>query len=193
MTEPLDLLIQDLVALADECANPARVVPLLAPLANSGVERGIGVAPRFATYTRNLLYRDDRFELVVIRWGAEAQSRIHDHAGQRCQMLVLDGMLRTDDYALLDGGTDVGAARIRFTQSTSTLRGEVDVRTADRDLHLVATDEAGAASLHLYTKPIDTCLVFDPVANTCSRFRNHYDWTARGFASLNADTTVHDD
>ena len=39
-------------------------------------------------YTRHLVYNDDRYQVILLGWGIGQVSPIHDHAGQRCWMIV---------------------------------------------------------------------------------------------------------
>ena len=59
-----------------------------------------------ASYTRNLVYRDERFELLILCWGAGQVSPIHNHEGQDCWMAVLDGETR-EPVAVFKGETDL--------------------------------------------------------------------------------------
>jgi hypothetical protein len=40
------------------------------------------------TYGRNLVYRNEFFELAVLTWLPQHRTPIHDHANQRCWMSV---------------------------------------------------------------------------------------------------------
>src|SRR5688572_30516840 len=42
-------------------------------------------------YTRNLVHREEHYELLLLCWGAGQKSPIHNHQGQRCWMAVLEG------------------------------------------------------------------------------------------------------
>src|SRR5215203_2106434 len=43
-------------------------------------------SPNF--YTLNLIYKDDRFEMLAVCWEKGQVSRIHNHSEQRCWMTV---------------------------------------------------------------------------------------------------------
>ena len=51
-------------------------------------------SPKF--YTRNLVYKDDRFEMMAICWDKGQVSRVHNHWDQRCWMMVPVGKLLKD-------------------------------------------------------------------------------------------------
>src|SRR5438132_13498 len=58
-------------------------------------------APR--RYTRNLIYRDEIFELIALCWEPHSQSPIHNHSGQLCWLSIQRGALRLENFKSLDG------------------------------------------------------------------------------------------
>jgi cysteine dioxygenase len=126
-------------------------------------------------YTRNAIYRDTSFELLVLCWSPGSRSLIHDHGGSRCFVSVQRGSLTVENYTLLENGRAPGHARLSRTDTQTMSWGTVDVRTADRDVHRVGARGGPAVSLHLYAKPLDTCLLFDVTQQTCRIAVNRYD------------------
>ena len=57
---------------------------------------------RRSHYTRNLIHRDDLFEVVAIGWEPGQASAIHNHRGQECWMGVPIGRLEVRNYRLLE-------------------------------------------------------------------------------------------
>ena len=51
-------------------------------------------------YTRNLIYKDDRFEMMAICWERGQASRIHNHSDQKCWMTVPVGKLRGQNFSV---------------------------------------------------------------------------------------------
>ncbi len=51
-------------------------------------------------YTRNLIYKDERFELMVLCWEKGQVSRVHNHSEQRCWMTVPLGKLRGQNFSI---------------------------------------------------------------------------------------------
>ena len=51
-------------------------------------------------YTRNLIYKDDRFEAMAICWEKGTASRVHNHFDQKCWMTVPVGRLRGQNFAV---------------------------------------------------------------------------------------------
>ncbi len=110
-------------------------------------------------YTRNLVARNEWYELLVLCWDRGQTSPIHNHAGQNCWMAVLEGRIEEIQFHPPAGGAGPLA-----TGSTRTLEpGRVAFINDDIALHLVrpAAGQKGI-SLHLYSRPIDTCNVYDP-------------------------------
>lgn len=52
----------------------------------------------FNTYNRNVLYRNNDFEIVFITWGVNSESPIHYHPEQGCILTILDGNLFEEQY-----------------------------------------------------------------------------------------------
>src|SRR5688572_29985091 len=53
-------------------------------------------------YTRNLIYKDARFELLAICWERGQLSRIHDHSDQMCWMTVPIGKLHGQNFRTVE-------------------------------------------------------------------------------------------
>ncbi len=131
-------------------------------------------------YTRTLLYREERFELLLLAWGSGSGSPIHDHAGQRCWLLPIAGRFALDDFALRAGGKEPGHAHVERTGARVLRQAELDHREGEAELHRVAVPAGcdGAVSLHVYAKPIVSCLVFDEARQRCRRRWLAYDAVA---------------
>lgn len=128
-----------------------------------------------AGYTRNLVHRCGDYELLLLCWGEDQVSPIHDHDGQSCWMAVLDGAVEEVHYRLHEqGGLIEGAAR-------SFQRGQVAYIKDEIALHQV---RAGAGtrgiSLHLYSSPIDSCRVYD-------RLTGEPSWIESGYHSVRGE------
>jgi cysteine dioxygenase len=131
-------------------------------------------APR--RYTRNLIYRDEIFELLALCWEPHTESPIHNHSGQLCWLSIQRGALRLENFTSLDGpgpGTN-----IRLVPKGGVDRapeGVVDLQQGDDGIHRVSNPfDERAVSLHVYSRPYDTCLAYDPAARTSREIRLHY-------------------
>ena len=130
---------------------------------------------RPAAYTRTKVYRDADFELILLNWAPGAASAIHDHGGQHCWMVVLDGSLEVDDYVRLDPGEIPGVAYVEARGSRTLGPGEMDLRSGPFDLHRVSAPQTKAVSLHLYAGPLVEFLVYDPPGHRYDRAYGMYD------------------
>ncbi|MBS1796469.1 MAG: cysteine dioxygenase family protein [Acidobacteria bacterium] len=114
-------------------------------------------------YTRNLIFKDERFEVMAICWEKGQISRIHDHADQKCWMMVAAGRLRGQNFRVLE--IDAGAGRCRLEETdcfdlSDCLAAKVELEEPIHQvLNLPEFDER-AVSLHIYSKPYDRCLSF---------------------------------
>ena len=123
-------------------------------------------------YTRNLIHRDDTFELLALCWDEATCSPIHNHSGQDCWFLVQQGQFCLEGYDLLEGGLEPGVARLRHVDSQHRVsHGAVDHRGPLKDIHRVTVSKGSprAVSIHLYAKPFDDCLVYDMKHERCAR------------------------
>ena len=49
-------------------------------------------------YCRNLIYKEDDFEILLVCWKAGQVAPIHGHEGEKCWMRVESGALRVSNY-----------------------------------------------------------------------------------------------
>src|SRR5690606_17882231 len=108
-------------------------------------------------YCRNLVRLSDVYELIVLCWGPGQRSPIHDHAGQRCWIAVLEGAARETMYRVAPGpAPSVTPGPVReFRQ------GSVAYAVDDIGWHRIEPVGPGAVTLHLYSRPIRECRVLD--------------------------------
>ena len=108
------------------------------------------------TYARNLVRGCPVYELLVICWEAGQASPIHDHQGQRCWMAVLDGTIEETLYSESAGRGPLVRGPIRRYGP-----GSVAFITDEMGLHEIRSAGGPAVSLHLYSRPIRECRIFD--------------------------------
>ncbi len=120
-----------------------------------------------ARYTRNLVVRNDLFEVLVICWGRGHETPIHGHEGEKCWTRVERGRLRIENYRELD--RDGARAQL---EHLSTIEGAAGFVDGPADIHAVLNPRAfdgPAVSFHLYSRPYDACDVYDPATGLVSR------------------------
>ena len=137
-------------------------------------------------YTRNLVYRDDLFEVMTICWQPGHRTPVHTHNGQLCWMIMQRGALEVVEYKWLGcdhpeyqnvvgmdclaGSDHINLDRLGETVATT----DGPVLTADKlqTIHQLFNhkeDREPALSIHIYSRPIDSCVAFDMERQHCYR------------------------
>jgi NitT/TauT family transport system ATP-binding protein len=97
-------------------------------------------------------------------------------------LTTIAGELEVADYRLIAGGQEPGYALVeRVGPRRTLLPGAMDHRNPEAALHSVRTGSRSgyAISLHVYSRPIDNCLVYDPRRSSCDMRKLHYDRVMR--------------
>lgn len=114
-------------------------------------------------YTRNLIYKDARFEMMTICWDKGQVSRIHNHSDQKCWMTVPVGRLKGQNFAVEEIEESRGFCRLRETDSyelSDCLAAKVELEEPIHQILNLAEYDARAVSLHIYSKPYDSCISY---------------------------------
>ena len=114
-------------------------------------------------YTRNLIYKDERFEMMAICWEVGQVSRIHNHSEQRCWMTVPVGRLRGQNFAVEAIVEPRGYCKLIETDSfelSDCLAAKVELEEPVHQVLNLAEYNERAVSLHIYSKPYDRCLSY---------------------------------
>lgn len=126
-------------------------------------------------YTRNLVdIGNHNFEVMLIGWGEDQQSSIHDHAGSHCFMKVIDGSVEeslyhwpsdiaADDDCHIHGDIDDEGNRMKLKQPRK-IHSEGCLYINDSiGLHRIGNPSLTkkAVTLHIYSPPILECHRFD--------------------------------
>jgi Cysteine dioxygenase type I len=135
-------------------------------------------------YTRNLIYRDDVIELMAVCWQPGQRTVIHTHNGQLGWMSVEQGALAVVNYKWLgcnaaDNQNVAGMDCLAGATELDLDRREVQecypdgpVNTVDKvqTIHqVVVQGREPVVSLHVYSRPIDSCVAFDLERRSCYR------------------------
>lgn len=124
-------------------------------------------------YTRNCVVNNEKFELILICWGAGQMTPIHDHGGEECWVKVLEGELEEVIYKK-NKNDDLVAVRSSISKAN-----QVTYMKDFMGFHsLQNVSESRSLTLHLYAKPIRSCNVFDEDSNTFVRTELFYHTTA---------------
>ena len=114
-------------------------------------------------YTRNLIYKDERFELMVLCWEKGQVSKIHNHADQMCWMTVPFGKLRGQNFRAVEIDEEKGFCRLEETDRfdlSDCLAAKVELEEPIHQILNLAEFDERAVSLHIYSKPFDKCLSY---------------------------------
>jgi len=143
-------------------------------------------------HTRNKIFRNEMLECMLICWPVGSITPLHTHNGQLGWMTMIEGKLIVENFRKVDCnrpenqqvvGMDclAGATRIEMQQLGTELcvpggpLNTVDKKqTIHRIKNLTEWNER-AVSLHVYSRPIDSCVVFDLDAQSCFRRDLKYD------------------
>ena len=177
----LTTLVRDLRALAPACYGPQNVGRMMRDLRATQNDVAPFVTRRPGGYTRNLVYANEHFEVMVLVWDRGARTAIHDHGDQQCWLTAVSGSFDLENYRRISGGTAPGPARIKLYESCHRLSiGEDDYRHGDEDIHRVMVSDGcdEAISVHVYTHPLAACLVYDEQRDMCSKKVLSYDTVA---------------
>lgn len=114
-------------------------------------------------YTRNLIYKDERFELMAVCWERGQVSRIHNHAEQMCWMTVPIGKLRGQNFAVLEMDEEKGFCKLKETDRfdlSDCLAAKVELEEPIHQILNLPEFGERAVSIHIYSKPFNKCLSY---------------------------------
>ncbi len=114
-------------------------------------------------YTRNLIYKDARFELMALCWDKGQASRIHNHADQMCWMTVPVGKLRGQNFSVCEMDEQNSLCKLKETDRfdlSDCLTAKVELEEPIHQILNLPEFESRAVSLHIYSKPFDKCLSY---------------------------------
>ena len=128
-------------------------------------------------YTRNLIDRTPLYELMAICWEVGQASSVHNHRDQNCWMAVPMGRLRVENFHLLHQDLQRGHSSLEPADTVEmNITQPCAVDPADPVHRVVNPREFNqrAVSLHVYSRPFDTCVVYSPEQSTCGEIRLHF-------------------
>lgn len=125
------------------------------------LQKYIHWSPKF--YTRNLVYKDERFEMMAICWDKGQVSRVHNHWDQRCWMMVPVGKLLGQNFGIEEIDESRGYCKLYETNNfelTKFLAARVDLEEPIHQVLNLAEYDERAVSIHIYSKPYDRCISY---------------------------------
>jgi cysteine dioxygenase len=121
-------------------------------------------------YTRNLIDKTALYELLAICWEPGMRSSIHNHKGQNCWMAAPIGRLAVQNYRVIS--EDLASQRceivpIDVVEITSAQPVAVDPLNPVHDVRNCREWGERAASLHVYSRPFNSCVVYSVEQGSC--------------------------
>jgi predicted metal-dependent enzyme (double-stranded beta helix superfamily) len=160
---PINKIIDGLVSIPDEQFTCDDVYQFLAdhPVDVDTISPFFYWSEKF--YTRNLIYKDARFEMMAICWESGQVSKIHNHADQKCWMTVPVGKLHGQNFAVAEMDEGKGYCKLSETNNfdlSDCLAAKVDLEEPIHQILNLTEYNERAVSLHIYSKPFDKCLSY---------------------------------
>jgi cysteine dioxygenase len=162
-TVKIENLIEGLRAVPEaefQCDNVYRLLREN-PVDVASIEKYLHWSDKF--YTRNLIYKDERFELMAICWNKGQVSRIHNHADQMCWMTVPVGKLRGQNFRAAEIDKAKNYCKLTETDQfdlSDCLAAKVELEEPIHQILNLPEFDERAVSIHIYSKPFDKCLCY---------------------------------
>lgn len=190
MTHPLHTSVDDLITELKGVESHLITTPAVREIMNNVRLAPEAVKPYVfwsdERYTRNLIYKDNLFEVMAICWKPGQKTVIHTHNGQLGWMAIVQGEVSVHNYHYLTCnapenqnvvGLDclAGASHIELERlHTEHCHDRGHINTVDKiqSIHQIENEDtakAGCVSLHVYSLPIDSCVAFDLGNQRCFR------------------------
>ncbi len=128
-------------------------------------------------YTRNLIDKTRLYELMAVCWEIGQASSIHNHRDQNCWMAVPIGRLLVENYRVVHQDIAAGTCAIESTEIVEMNVQHPCAVDPLEPVHRVFNPRElnqRAVSLHVYSRPFDTCVVYSAEQGTCGEIRLHY-------------------
>jgi cysteine dioxygenase len=136
-------------------------------------------------YTRNLIDKTPLYELIAICWEVGQGSSVHNHRDQNCWMAVPVGRLLVENYRVISQNLEEGTCTLETAETLEMnplCPCAVDPLEPVHRVYNPREFNQRAVSLHVYSRPFDTCVVYSPEQGTCGEIKLHYN-TEYGRAS----------
>ena len=128
-------------------------------------------------YTRNLIDKTPLYELLAICWEVGQASSVHNHRDQNCWMAVPIGRLLVENFHVVHQDIAGGKSTIRATETVEMNVTHPCAVDPIEPVHRVFNPREfnqRAVSLHVYSRPFDTCVVYSAEQGTCGEIQLHY-------------------
>jgi len=175
---PIERLVASLRALPSSAFDRTDQVQSL--LAQMPVEEA-SLAPYLTWskqhYTRNLIDKTELYELIAICWEIGQVSSVHNHRNQNCWMAAPIGSLRVENFRVEFEDIETGTCRLTASNTVEMTPTHPCAVDPKEPVHRVVNPREAnrrAVSLHVYSYPYDSCVVYSPEQGTCGDIQLHY-------------------
>ena len=128
-------------------------------------------------YTRNLIDKTPLYELITVCWEIGQASSVHNHRDQNCWMAVPIGRLQVENFHVVQQDLALGKCSIKATEIVEMNQSHPCAVDPQEPVHRVINPREfnqRAVSLHVYSRPFDTCVVYSAEQGTCGEIQLHY-------------------
>ena len=105
-------------------------------------------------FQKNLVHRDEQFEMFLINWPVNYEGKIHNHAKNGCLLKVLKGTLQESIYL---PNLDLQDIKIREKGNISYLDDSIGYH------HIKNNNFNNSISLHIYSPPYHQTEYYDNI------------------------------
>ena len=128
-------------------------------------------------YTRNLIDKTELYELLAICWEVGMGSSIHNHKDQNCWMAAPIGRLAVQNYRVISEDLATQCCEIAPTdvvEITAAQPVAVDPLNPVHDVRNLREWNQRAVSLHVYSRPFNSCIVYSCEQGSCGEIGLNY-------------------
>jgi cysteine dioxygenase len=128
-------------------------------------------------YTRNLIDKTPLYELIAICWEVGQASSVHNHRDQNCWMAVPIGRLLVENFHVVFQEIEQGRCQLTTADTVEMNPTHPCAVDPQEPVHRVLNPREfnqRAVSLHVYSRPFDSCVVYSPEQGTCGEIKLHY-------------------
>ncbi len=128
-------------------------------------------------YTRNLIDKTPLYELLAICWEIGQASSIHNHRDQNCWMAVPVGRLQVENFRVVHQDIAGGKCALEPAEIVEMNLSHPCAVDPLEPVHRVLNPREfnqRAVTLHVYSRPFDSCVVYSAEQGTCGEIDLHY-------------------
>tara|TARA_Y100000780_G_scaffold231670_1_gene258031 strand:- start:6212 stop:6667 length:456 start_codon:yes stop_codon:yes gene_type:complete len=97
------------------------------------------------SYKRNLVFRNEQFEILILCWEKGQKSEIHNHPKNGCVLKILSG-------ELLENVFDIQNDKLSLTKESTLKKDDISYMEGSNGLHSIEAIH-NTVSLHVYSPP----------------------------------------